>query len=375
MVVSVAVIGCGPGGMSFCHAAETLRQSEESLEELSITCFEKSSSPGGVWKAANPAGEQGDTVNMYAALWTNGPSHGTEYFDYTYDEHFSRRVTVYMPRQEVLGYMIGRVTKNCPNFFQKYVQFDTEVVNVVFDPALDRFDVTLRCQKTNEVVIRHFDKCVWACGENSKQNLPNYLRRLFDDGGFQGRLIHSADTANLKEDVQGKRVLLVGGGYSAEDLALQAIKLGVEKLYISTRSGDSSYVGATKAWPMNKGEFLSKQLPCSLSENGRCIHFKHSSWKWPTGYVVEDDEEVSATVRDIDTVIFCTGYSVNFDMLDESLRKGYPKWGLEYELKVPETWKMPDNVFTKDVGKDVKPGKVLHNVGFTHPGKSSLFLL
>ena len=366
MVVSVAVLGCGPGGMSFCHAVETLRQAaKENAQVLSVTCFEKSSTPGGVWKAANPSaaareGGGGDVVNMYAALWTNGSSHGTEYFDYTYDEHFRRPVTVYMPRNDVLGYMIGRVTQKCPNFFQKYVQFDTAATHVAFDHEKKRFDITLKCQKTDKVTLRHFDKCVWACGENSKQHVPRAIHRLFR--GFSGRVIHSADSEHLLEDVQGKRILLIGGGYSAEDLALQAIKLGVEKVYVSTRAGNVSYV-SQQTFPFDKVETLEFQVPASV--DGDSIHFKWTKWTWASGYVTTGDER-STTLRNIDTVIFCTGYEVNLDMLDKSLCKGYPKWGMKYDLEVPGTWTMPDNLYSDKTG-NVKPGQVLHNIGYTHP--------
>ena len=67
-----------------------------------------------IWKAANPA-SSADNINMYAALWTNGPSHCTEFSDYTYDEHFGGPVSVNMKRADILGYMLGRVQKNCPD--------------------------------------------------------------------------------------------------------------------------------------------------------------------------------------------------------------------------------------------------------------------
>ena len=72
---TVAVIGCGPRGMFFQHA---LAHHRKKLEEEGntaaiaalpqVTIFERSSSPGGVWKADRNANE----TNMYEALWTNG---------------------------------------------------------------------------------------------------------------------------------------------------------------------------------------------------------------------------------------------------------------------------------------------------------------
>jgi cation diffusion facilitator CzcD-associated flavoprotein CzcO len=40
------------------------------------------------------------------------------------------------------------------------------------------------------------------------------------------RIVHSSDTANFKSDVENKNILIIGGGLSAEDLALMAIKEG-----------------------------------------------------------------------------------------------------------------------------------------------------
>ena len=53
---SVAVIGCGPGGLFFCHALETKRREMlargESVDTLpQVTAFERASSPGGVWRS------------------------------------------------------------------------------------------------------------------------------------------------------------------------------------------------------------------------------------------------------------------------------------------------------------------------------------
>ena len=53
---SVAVIGCGPGGMFFCHALETKRREMiargESVANLPhVTVFERAASPGGVWRS------------------------------------------------------------------------------------------------------------------------------------------------------------------------------------------------------------------------------------------------------------------------------------------------------------------------------------
>jgi trimethylamine monooxygenase len=196
-----------------------------------------------------------------------------------------------MKRQDLLDYILSRVTKNCPDFLHKYVEFRKQVEHVVYDNENSRFNVSVRDLNSSKTEVRHFDKCIWACGENGRQNVPQSLISLFRDGGFRGRIIHSAETATLREDVKGKRVLIIGRGFSGEDLALQAIKLGVEKIYVCTRR-DGTEISWTSHWPMNKVKLLRCQEPLAVTENGRCIRFREVRWT-PYGYLRESDEAQS----------------------------------------------------------------------------------
>jgi len=361
--LSIAVIGAGPSGLFFCHAIEYMMK--QTGRAVSVTCFERSSQPGGVWRAADPDATK-ETTEMYDKLWTNGASHCTEFFDYTFDEHFGRPVSVYMKRQDLLEYILGRVTKHTPDFFEKYVQFSTDVEHVVYDDAQQRFNVTIKDRKTMQTEVRHFDKCAWACGENGKQKMPEAMVNIFKNGNYQGTLIHSADTAQLEENVRGKRILLVGGGYSAEDLALQAVKLGVEKVYVSCRY-NSAEICYTENWPNDKVEVLRWQVPTKVTEKGNCIQFQEVEWSYG-GYKIDSDE-VETELRDIDTVILCTGYDVNLDMLDDSLRKGFPKSDFKVDecLEIPEGWKMPENTLSELTGDVELSDKVQYHLSYVHP--------
>jgi len=158
------------------------------------------------------------------ALWTNGPKDSIEFFDYTFEEHFGDvKLPVYLPRQPVLECMMGRCTKNCPDFFERYMKFHTSVVSVKYLDDQSKFEVVTKNVLTGEKVTDTYDKCLWSAGENGRPLMPSPLVKLFKDGGFQGRIIHSSDTSNFEEDVKGKRILLVGGSYSAEDLALMYV--------------------------------------------------------------------------------------------------------------------------------------------------------
>jgi thioredoxin reductase len=376
----VAIIGAGPGGMFFCHALETYRQEllergdSDGLSSLpQVTCFERAPCAGGVWRSERSFEGVEETApgekltNMYEALWTNGPKDNIEFFDYTFQDHFGDApLPVYMPRQPILEYIIGRCTHKCPDFFEKYMQFHTSVVHVKYTE--NKFQVTTKHVLTGEARTEQYDKCIWSAGENGRPSMPGPLLKIFKD--FPGRLIHSSDTADFENDCKGKRVLLVGGSYSAEDLALMAIKVGAERVFVSTRQaanaeqpGDA--VSWTGAWPFDKVEVLEEQIPLRVTDNGKCIQFTEVEWKFPDKYEPETGE-VSTELRDIDTVIFCTGYVENTYMLDEPLREAV-KRDPTLQLDVPEDWKMTENSLTKFLG-DVKPKDVRWlNSHVTHP--------
>ena len=302
--------------MFFCHAIEHHRRELEAQgkwEELqnlpAVTVLEQSASPGGVWKASD-ASDDGDSPNMYAGLWTNGPTPSLEFFDYTFDEHFGRPMYSCLPRQLVLDYMLGRVTSKCSEFFDKYFEFETKVDHVIWDDQANQFRVTCtKGEKGGDVTTttRFFDKCVWAAGQNGKPHVPKALKQQFLDGKFPGRLIHSTETHNLKEDVCNKRVLMIGAGLSAEDLALMAIKLGVEQVYITCRDVPEDYEEVER-WPYDKVEVLHGTTVHSVKGNN--VQFIRCNAVWSTGYIADEipTPDNTRTLEGIDTVIFCTGY-------------------------------------------------------------------
>jgi hypothetical protein len=415
----VAIIGFGPGGMSFCHALETKRRELETngdwgaIAKLPVVCaFERASTHGGLWRDVNNNDAQQDeeedevssspataaitnSSGMYDALWMNCIKERNEFFDYTFEEHFGSGVALpaFMPRNVMLDYMTKRVTKNTPDFFEKYATFNTEVSSVKYDATTQTFQVVTRNVLTGDVQSSEHDKCIWAAGEQGKSFVPRKLWNMFhhhddhkdkdkdpssseeeddeDDDTtppssslFQGRVLHSADAgATLKDDVQGKKILLIGGSYSGEDLALMSIKLGAERVYISFRDSNA-VVTWQNTWPSDKVELLDGQVPVGISEDGTCVQLAEVdpiTYK-PTLFL--EQGTVTTELRGIDTVIFCTGYRWSFDMLDDSVSGGgeeateeWSEWVKNMDgpyITLPEGWKMPENRYTEFLG-DVEP--------------------
>lgn len=379
--ITIAVIGFGPSGMFFCHALEhhrrdlTNKGDQAGLAALPIvTCFERAPGPGGVWRSERSFTKHDDlsadnleenkntdaavapsTANMYEALWTNGPKETIEFFDYTFDEHFGHALPVYVQREAIQEYIVARCTKNCPDFLEKYAKFSTSVDSVKYIDERKKFEVVIKDMVTEQLETQYYDKCIWAAGDNGRPHTPENLVQMFRSGGFTGRMIHSSDTCDFESDVKGKRVLLLGGEYSAEDLALMAVKVGVEKVYVVARA-DDGMISYMSAWPKNKVEVIEEMAPIGVAEDGTCIELAYTTFRFPDSY--ENAKKVKKKIRNIDTIIFCTGYKVNVDMLDADLSR--PLQHNSGKISVPHDWKMKPNKLTPFIG-EVTPGDVVLN--------------
>ena len=76
-----------------------------------------------------------------------------------------------------------------------------------------------------------FDYVVVAVGHFSVPNNPKFT----NEEKFTGKNIHAHDYRDSRL-YKGKRVLLVGGSYSAEDIALQCWKFGAEYAHITHKN-------------------------------------------------------------------------------------------------------------------------------------------
>lgn len=346
---TIAIVGCGPGGLSFLHALNSLRRKMEANDpddpELMLLpiakCIERSDRPGGVWKQT----DNRDNTNMYDGLWTNGPKEAFEYDDYTFLEHFGDiDLPVYMPRAAILEYILGRVTKHGPDIFQQ-CEFNTEVQSVTFMDDLQIFEMVSKNLISDEHVTEHFDKVIWAAGFAGKKHMPRPILKALK--GFSGNIIHSSDTDLFEEDVRGKNVLFIGASYSTEDLALVAIRLGVNHIHVSSRD-EFPFVGSVSYWPYNKVSVHTQVTP--VNARGRSIEFSNvDNSAIEHSYKFEISDDVSFTLTDIDTIIFATGYDVSDGMLEPRLRETL-KFGYEFALKVPDDWVMEENELTGYLG-------------------------
>ncbi len=283
----IAILGAGPSGLAQLRAFEDARlNGVQGLPE--IVCYEKQSEMGGMWNYTWRTGldKHGEPVHgsMYRYLWSNGPKECLEFADYSFEEHFGEPIASYPPRAVLKDYIIGRINKQ--NISQ-YIQFDCPVRWVTFDDETKKFTVTVMNHKTGKQEVNEFDYVVVATGHFSTPNMP-YFKGLDD---FPNRVLHAHDFRDALE-FKNKEILLIGGSYSAEDIATQCYKYGTKSITISYRTQALGY-----DWP--KG----------ISEAPLITHFEDDIAHFTDG-----------TSKRFDAIIMCTGYLFHFPFMPDPLR-------------------------------------------------------
>ena len=282
----VAIIGAGPCGLSQLRAFASAKAKGADVPE--IVCFEKQSEWSGLWNYTwrNGLDASGEPVHgsMYRYLWSNGPKECLEFGDYSFQEHFGKPIPSFPPREVLRDYIVGRAEKSD---VRQQVRFDTAVQFVSYSESAGQFTVRSTDLASKEDTGEQFDYVVVATGHFSTPNVPSF------EGidSFPGRIMHSHDYRDARE-FKGQRVLVIGASYSAEDVALQTKKYGAESVTISYRTNPMGF-----HWPEGMEEI---QLVTKF--DGSTVHFKDGN------------------VREIDTVILCTGYLHHFPFVENALR-------------------------------------------------------
>ena len=285
MTVRVAIIGAGPSGLAQLRAFEALNLGADAPE---VVCFEKQTNWGGLWNYTWRTGldEFGEPVHgsMYRYLWSNGPKECLEFADYSFEQHFGRPIPSYPPRAVLHDYIMGRVEKSG---VRRYVRFATVVRWISYSEAEAKFEVTVKDLEKDETYSETFDHVVVASGHFSTPNTP-YFEGV---ESFPGRVLHAHDFRSADE-FAGKRLLMVGSSYSAEDIGTQCHKYGAKSVTFSYRTRPMGF-----RWPEG---FSEKPLLTRLV--GRTAHFRDGS------------------TAEVDAVILCTGYKHHFPFLPDDLR-------------------------------------------------------
>ncbi|KAM9324557.1 flavin-containing monooxygenase 5-like [Gastrophryne carolinensis] len=213
----VAVIGAGSSGLA---AIKTCL--EEGLEP---TCFERSEDIGGLWRFKEEP-EDG-RASIYKSVIINTSKEMMCYSDFPIPEDFPN----YMHNSKIITYF--RMYAEHFHLTQ-YIQFKTSVLSVTKRAdfaTTGQWDVTTEKDGKQETAI--FDAVLICSGHHTEAHLP--LDSFPGIKNFKGRYLHSRDYKK-PEEFEGKRVLVIGVGNSGGDIAVESSRTA-SQVFLSTRRG------------------------------------------------------------------------------------------------------------------------------------------
>ncbi len=317
------IIGAGSSGIA---TAKALHQ-----RGLPYDCFEKSDDVGGVWYYNNPNGMSA----AYRSLHINTSKHQMQFADFPMPEDYPD----YASHEQIFRY------------FKDYVDHFGFRDTITFNTGVERahrrddglWEVTLDTGAT-----RLYDN-LFVC--NGHHWDPRWPAPPFP-GKFDGQIMHAHDY-RTPTILEGKRVLLLGIGNSAMDIAVEATYVA-ERVFVAMRRGAHvlpKYIlgRPTDHWVLPYVPFWLAQrlfgfllrLQVGKAENYGLPRPDHKIMQAhptiSTGFLdrlghgaiipkpnikafeggqvrfVDDSTEA------VDLIIYCTGYNVTFPFLDEAL--------------------------------------------------------
>ncbi len=204
----VAVIGAGAAGLTAVKAL--LDAGAE------VVGYDKGDQPGGLWVCGSSSG----ISPAYLSLHLNTSKGRTEFADYPMPEEW--------PDYPSVTHVARYLADYAEEFgLHERIRFNTSVTSVERDDADGTWHVT--AQPGGE---ERFDAVVVANGHNwsPKWPTPPY------PGDFEGTQMHAHDYMD-SEVFRGKRVLIVGMGNSAMDIAVDASFVSRGPVLLSARRG------------------------------------------------------------------------------------------------------------------------------------------
>ncbi|KAI9780103.1 MAG: hypothetical protein M1816_003188 [Peltula sp. TS41687] len=303
-VRKIAIVGAGPAGI----AAAKYLLAEETFHTIDI--FEQRHRTGGVWNYTSETVDELPTVPqvnpkvppenptwrfegperrsifpsaMYDDLETNIPLPLIQFSDLSFPEG----TQLFPHREEVLRYL-----EEYAREILDLIQFETQVLDVRLD-SQDKHDiwvVTTKNLVSEQVREASYDAVVIASGHYNVPHIPDIKGISAWNQKCPGAVMHSK-LYRTPERFREKTVVIVGNYASGTDIGSQISKVCRPPLLISQRR--PSY------FPAEEPE-LRQELPeiAEFLPDQRALRFTND-----------------VIVRDVDAVVFCTGYLYSYPFL------------------------------------------------------------
>jgi thioredoxin reductase len=202
------VIGAGAAGLT---AAKNLRE-----HGFGVDVYELAEVVGGNWNIAHPYSR------VYESTHTISSPPFTQYPDFPMPDSWPD-----YPHHRQIGQYLERYARHFG--LLEVTRFSTEVERVEPVEGGRSWDVTVRSAGADAGETLRYAGVVICNGHNWHPKLPAY------PGEFAGETIHSAEYKSA-DVLRGKRVLVVGGGNTGCDIAVEAAQTA-DAAFHSTRRG------------------------------------------------------------------------------------------------------------------------------------------
>jgi dimethylaniline monooxygenase (N-oxide forming) len=329
----VAVIGAGSSGISSCQVLNS--------RGIEFDCFEVGSDVGGNWRYMNDNGMSA----AYRSLHINTSRRTMAYAAYPMPEELPD----YPNHFQIAQYFDDYVD----HFgFRDRIRFHTEVTHV--ERSGDGWAVSWRDLDSGEEDREVYAAVAVANGHHWN---PRWPEPAFEgQDSFEGEQIH-VHSYKEPDIVRGKRVLVLGIGNSATDLAVESSR-NAEKTFLAMRRGAwivPKFVGGKPTdelapdllsrLPLSVQRFFlgrtiakatGKPMDYGLPEPDHKLASAHPTVssdllprlghgdiavkpniaRFTGGRTVEF---VDGTAEEIDLIIYCTGYKITFPFFDHDL--------------------------------------------------------
>jgi len=330
----VCIIGAGSSGIA---AAQVLN-----ARGIAFDCYETGSEVGGNWRYLNDNGMS----SAYRSLHINTSRQIMEYKCFPMSDEYP----TYPNHRQIAHYFDTFVD----HFeLRDSIQFKTEVVQVV--PAGDgEWDVTVRKRDAKKTETVRYSSVLVASGHHWDARLPEPA--FPGTESFAGKQMHSHDYKTF-EGFEGKRVLVLGIGNSACDIAVETSKIsartflamrrgahvvpkylfGIPTDHLTTsplgRFGYSKFQERSFSLIMKlvRGDVTKYGLPKPDHSIGAAhptisdeilVRLGHGDIAVKPNIDRLDGDKVffvDGTAEQIDIIVYCTGYKITFPFLDSTI--------------------------------------------------------
>ena len=332
----VCIIGAGSSGIA---AAQVLH-----ARGLAFDCFEIGSEIGGNWRYQNDNGMS----SAYRSLHINTSKKMMEYRAYPMPDELPE----YPSHWQVARYFDDYVD----HFgFRDRITFRTEVVKV--EPSGTRYAVTVRGRNEHgeptDPEVREYEHVIVANGHHWDASWPE--PSFPGAESFPGEQIH-AHYYKTPDVLAGKRVLVLGIGNSACDIAVESSRVA-DETYLAMRRG--AHIVPKFIFGMPTDHLTDSpvvRLPLKAQQLAMAAMLRLAQGKVTDYGLPEPDHAVlhahptvssdlltrlghgditvmpnidrfegakvffeNGAAVEVDTVVYCTGYKVTFPFLDEKV--------------------------------------------------------